>query len=178
MTARQELATRAEAQNHDIQPSASPSGKEVARRLSCRHVFEVALEADAAAGTAIAQRAEVGIPASQFPNGCEIKEVKFRSAAVTPHADDHFTDTISVADVNGANSTAAATLTSDADVAAGSGGLGAGATTALKEYEALLNATVANRRASAGGVITVTRAKAGNGVQLGRVHYTIVVEAL
>lgn len=179
MTAFSEIRLREEGRFHDISdPSASLSGKEVAARNVTRRVFEVAIEADAAAGTTIATRAELGFPASQFPNGVEVKEVKMRSAAITPHADNHATDTIGKADVNGANAATVATLTTDADVAVGSGGLGGSASTALKEYAALLATAVADRQISAGGVLTIARAKGGTGVQLGRVHYTVVVEAL
>lgn len=187
MTTFSELRLRAEAAGHDLSKpidvetgvaSTVITGGEQAARNAVRKVYEIAVEADAAAGTTIAERPELGFPASEFPSGVKVVGIGFRSVAVTPHADNHYTDTFTGRDRNGANNLSVATLTSDADVAVGSGGLGAGATTASKVYAALLNTTPANLVIPAGGVLTLTRAKGGTGVQLGRTHYTVVVEAL
>lgn len=78
---------------------------------------------------------------------------------------------------DGVADTTVATLTSDADVAIGSGGLGAVASTANKPYSALMG-TVANCTVVAGGSLSLARAKAGAGVTLGETSYEIVVEAL
>lgn len=178
MTQHFDLALKVEADAHDVASSSSPTGKECARRSFLRRVLNITVEADAAAGTTIAARPELGFPASEYPNGVDVKEIKLRSVAIAPHADNHGTDTFGGLDVNGANGTTVATLTSDADVAVGSGGLGAAATTASKEYAALLNATPANRVIPAGGCLTLTRAKGGTGVQFGKITYTVVVEIL
>lgn len=182
MTTFSDLKTRELGRYHDLKngdpDSATLPGPEVCARNVVRKYVDVVVEADAAAGTTISERAEIGFPATLFPGGVEVKEILLRSAAITPHADNHATDTFACRDANGANATTAATITTDADVAIGSGGLGGSASTAMKSYEALLNATVANRRVPVGGCLTLARAKGGTGVQLGRVHYTVVVEAL
>lgn len=178
MTAVTELRQRARAQAHDItDPSATVTGKDVAERLLSREVRTVVVPDDADATTARTSLACMCFPASQYPNGVEILSITLLSAAITPHADNHATDTFSSVGTDGVADSTVATLTSDADVAIGSGGLGAGATTANKPYEALMG-TAANCTVVAGGSLCLARAKAGAGVTLGETSYTVVFQVL
>lgn len=179
MTAYSDLKLRARAQAHDItDPSATVTGKDVNERRVGRSVLNFSLEADAGAGTTIAARSVLGFPASQYPNGVEVKSITMRSAAITPHADNHGTDTFTSVGTDGVADSTVGSLTADADVAIGSGGLGAGATTANKPYSALLSTTAADCQIVAGGSLAVTRTKAGGGLQFGVLVYEVVVEAL
>lgn len=167
MTDYGDLKLRARAQNHDLNP-------DLAEKALSRRVMSFVVEADAAAGTTIAQRTELAFPASEFPNGVEVKEIQLRTdAAVTESTSVYATDTFSKLDVNGANGATVATLKTNT-VANG----GIGTTVAEKKYNATLDATVGNRQIAAGGCLTLTRAKASTGTQLPRCTYTVVVEAL
>lgn len=178
MTAVTELRQRARAQAHDItDPSATVTGKDVAERLLARRVRTVVVPDDADATTARTSLACMLFPASQYPNGVVIKSITLISAAIAPHADNHFTDTFSSVGTDGVADSTVATLTSDADVAVGSGGLGGAPTTANKPYEALMG-TEANCSVVSGGSLCLARAKAGAGVTLGETSYTVVYEAL
>ncbi len=175
MTAYSELKLREEARQHDItDPSATLRGPELAKRAVYRKVLQVRVEADAAAGTTIAERSVLAFPASQFPNGAEVKEIKLRtSAAVTESTSVYATDTFTQRDSLGVNNLSAATLTTNTVANAG-----IGTTVAHKEYSATLSGTLANLQVPAGGVLTLTRAKASTGTQMPECVYTVVVEAL
>lgn len=175
MTAYSELLQRARAANHDVtDPSSTLTGKEVAARALGRKTVRVPVIADAAAGTLIAERSMLSFPASQYPNGVEIKEIRFRSSvAITESTSLYATDTFRSRDSDGVTPLVAATLTTDT-VANG----GVGTTVAHKQYSATLSATAANRVVPAGGVLTLQRAKASTGTQLPECLYTVVFEAL
>lgn len=170
-----ELATRAEANAHDVQSDSSPSGKEMARRKMVRFdVPALRVEADSAAGTTIAERSLLQVPASEFPNGAKVVEISLRTSAVVSESTSLYaTDTFTSRDSAGVSNLVAATLKTDT-VANG----GIGTTVAHKKYTATLSATVANRVIPADGVLTLTRAKASTGTQLPECTYCVVLEAL
>lgn len=182
MSAFSELKQRARAQAHDISdPSTTVTGKDVAERAVARRTYQIVIPKDADATTARNSLAYVGFPASEFPDGVEVKSITMRTAAVTTHADNHFTDTFTALTVAGAVGNSVATLTSDADNTIAQGGMkdgGAGATTAGIAVACLLTSTLADRVVAAGGCLRLQRAKAGAGVTLGECTYTVTVEAL
>lgn len=155
----------------------SVSGRDVAERALCRGVRTVVVPDDADATTARTSLACMHFPASQYPNGVIIKGITLLSAAITPHASNHATDTFSAVGTDGVADSTVATLTTDADVAIGSGGLGGSATTANLPYAALLG-TEAACTVVAGGSLCLARTKGGTGVTLGETSYTVVFEAL
>lgn len=160
--------------------SGSQLGPQVAERALLRKVYNVTTSADADAGTdRTVVLATVGVPASEYPNGAEVISIKLRSKSIAPHANNHFTDTFKAVGSDGVVDSTVATITSDADVAVGSGGLGAAATTANKPYAALLATSVADRRIVPDGSLVLSdRNKNAAGVQLGEVFYEIVLEAI
>ena len=158
--------------------SGAPLGPQVAERALLRKVYNMVITADADAGTDRTSLGYVGVPSSEYPNGAQVISIKMRSAAITPHASTHATDTFSGVGSDGVVDTTVGTLTTDADVAVGSGGLGGSATTADKPYAVLLG-TAANCKIVPDGCLALTlRDKASTGVQLGVVNYEVVLEAL
>jgi hypothetical protein len=174
MTAREDLAIRAASQGHDLSTSTTPTGKELARRLSARHIYQFKTVAEGAAGSTIGEEPVVVCPASQFPNGAKLVEISFRSdTAITESTAVFATDTFTVRDSDGVNNLTAATLKTDT-VANG----GIGTTVAQKRYVATLVSTPANLTIPADGCLTLTRAKTATGTQLPDCHYQVIVEAL
>lgn len=185
MTAYSELKQKLRGFYHDLPDPATTdtpvaaldatvTGRDVAERALGRKVIHLRVEADAAAGTTIAERSVLSFPKDQFPNGVEVKEIQLRtSSAVAESATVYATDTFTSRDKDGVSNVVAATLTTNT-VANG----GIGTTVAHKKYAATLSATLANRRVPPNGVLTLTRAKAGAGTQLPECSYAVVVEAL
>lgn len=162
--------------------SGSHLGPQVAERMFLRKVYNVTVSADADAGTDRTDALfNIGVPASEYPNGAEVISIKLRSKAITTHASTHFTDTFSAVGSDGVADSTVGTITSDSDVTVANGGLNGtpAATTANKPYTAFLSATVADRRVVPNGSLSLTlRDKASTGVQLGEVFYEVVLEAL
>lgn len=179
MTAYSDLKLRARAQAHDItDPSATVTGKDVNERRVGRRVYNLHISADADATTARPSIVHLGFPASEFPNGVEVKSITFRAGAITCHDDNHFTDTFESCGTDGVADSTVATLTSDGN-AAGSKLVAAGsASVANKPYSAAVSGTVANNQIVAGGSLSLSRAKAGAGVIVLGNSYEVVVEAL
>lgn len=179
MTAYSELKQRARQKNHDIiDPSATVTGKDVAERQVGRRVYNLHISSDADATTARPSIVHLGFPASEFPGGVEVKSVVFRAGVVTPHDDNHFTDTLESCGTDGVADSTVATLTSDGNAAGSKLGAAGAATTANKPYTAAVSGTIANNQIVAGGSLSLSRAKAGTGVTVLGCSYEVVVEAL
>jgi hypothetical protein len=174
VTTLSELATRAEAQAHDVRPADSPSGKEMARRGVLRKVYHCRVPDDAAAATQLAEHVIVDFPESEFPDGVLVVSVSMRSGVITGHASETVTDTIKSVDSDGGAVDTLGLFTNDTDVTVPNGGLG-GTTTSMKSYPMVLDGTALE--VPAGGGLSLTRAKA-TGQQVIGCTYTVTVEAL
>ena len=182
MTAHTELRLRARAKAHDItSPVAGTdaaltgtvtTGQDVAERAVGRVVRQIAVPADAAASTTIAESPVLSVPSSTYPNGAKIVEISRRDAvAVTADDSDYGTDAFVCRDYLGVNNTTAATVTSQ--ITGGSGD------TVAQKKVALTLGTVANCTVPPDGCVTLTRTKTGvTGVQFPDQLYTVVLEAL
>ena len=174
MTAYSEIRLREEGRYHDISdPSATLTGKELGARNVVRKAYHVELSAETAGTDYVVSC--LAVPASQFPNGAKVVEIKFRSSvAVTESTTVFNTYTFSSRDVDGVNALTAATMTTDT-VANG----GIGTTVAHKEYSATLSATAANLVIPAGGSLSLARTHASTGTAVPRgSSFDIVIEAL
>jgi len=179
MTAYSELKLRARGLGHDItDPSTTVLGRDVAERNVGRRVYNLHISSDADATTARPSIVHLGFPASEYPNGAEVKSIVFRAGVVTPHDDNHFTDTFSSCGTDGIADSTVATLTSDGNAAGSKLGAAGAATTANKPYTAAVSSTVADNQIVAGGSLSLSRAKAGAGVTVLGCSYEVVVEAL
>lgn len=180
MTAHSELGTRAEAQAHDItapdatqQALGAPDrGGEVGKRRYLRETLAISCVKDAAVGSTLVDD-RLAFPASEFPNGVEVKAIALRHAvAVVETTDVYAVDTFTKYDGDGSNSAVVCTVTTQPAPT------GVGTTVAHKKYDLTLVSTLASKQIPANGVLAIARTKTATGTQLPQTLYTVVVERL
>lgn len=181
MTAHSELSVRHEAQAHDITApdatqqalGAPDSGKEVGRRRYAREILTISCVKDAAVGSTLVDD-RLSFPASEFPNGVEVKAIALRHAvAVTLTTDVYAVDTFTQYDKDGSNSKEVCVVATTT-----AGPTGVGTTVAHKKYDLTLSSTLVNKQIPANGVLAIARTKTATGTQLPQTLYTVVVERL